>query len=101
MKTALTLLSVALLVSVAVFLFFRAVFRRTQSSSEGHVLAAIGLDATVITPIAPDGVGEIAYVQSGTRYSAPARTDDGLAHPNGASVRISRIVGTQFYVTAL
>jgi len=91
----------ALLVSVAVFLFFRAVFRRTQSSSEGHVLAAIGLDATVITPIAPDGVGEIAYVQSGTRYSAPARTDDGLAHPNGASVRISRIVGTQFYVTAL
>lgn len=90
----------ALLIAMAVFMLFRALFRRTQASSEGRVVAAIGLEATVITPIAPTGVGEIAYIQAGTRYSAPARADDGLVHPNGAAVRITRIVGSQFYVAA-
>ncbi len=90
----------ALTIAAAMFVLFRTLFRRTQASSEGRVLAAIGLDATVITPIGPAGVGDIAYVQSGTRYSAPARADDGVAHANGAAVRITRIVGSQFYVAS-
>lgn len=90
----------ALTIAAAVFVLFRELFRRTQASSEGHVVAVVGLDATIITPIAPGGVGEIAYVQGGTRYSAPARAEDGTAIANGATVRIVRLAGTQFYVTA-
>mgnify|MGYP001546641394 CR=1 FL=1 len=87
-------------VAAGVFWLFRTIFRNTQASSEGRIADVIGCNATVITPIAADGVGEIAYVQSGTRYSAPARADDGAAHPNGGAVRITRVVGSQFYVTA-
>ena len=53
----------------------------------------------LITPIPADGVGEIAYVQAGSRYTAPARTEGGAAVTNGQTVKIVRIVGTQFYVT--
>ena len=49
-------------------------------------------------PFPANGVGEIAYVQSGTRYSAPARSEKGEAIATGQTVKITRIVGTQFYV---
>ena len=88
-------------VAVMVFWLFQAIFRKIQASSEGHIADLVGSNATVITPIAPNGVGEIAYVQSGTRYSGPARTDDGATHVNGATVKITRVVGTQFYVAAV
>jgi membrane protein implicated in regulation of membrane protease activity len=87
-------------IAFLVFLLFSAIFRNTQGTSEGRVADLIGSEATVITPVAADGVGEIAYVQSGSRYSAPARSDDGLAHASGAPVKITRIVGTQFYVAS-
>ena len=89
-----------LLVAAFVFWVFDLIFRKTQGSSEGQVADLAGLEATVITPIAADRVGEIAYVQFGTRYSAPARAEDGAAFANGATVKITRIVGTQFYVAA-
>lgn len=85
-------------VAFLVFLMFRAVFRRTQSSSESKVAALVGSGATIITPIPENGVGEIAYVDSGTRYSAPARAENNLSIPAGAPVVISRIIGTQFFV---
>ncbi len=85
-------------VALAVFWLFRAIFVRTQGSSEGRVAEVVGLSATVITPIAEGGVGEIAYVQGGSRYSAPARAENGTAIANGAAVRITRVVGTQFFV---
>jgi membrane protein implicated in regulation of membrane protease activity len=88
----------ALGVACLVFLLFRAVFTKTQGSSEGRISELAGTFATVITPIPADGVGEIAYVQGGTRYSAPARSEGG-AIVNGATVKIVRIVGTQFYVS--
>ena len=58
----------------------------------------IGAEANVITPIPENGVGEIAYVVGGTRYSAPARAENNAAVANGRTVKITRIVGTQFYV---
>ena len=76
------------------------VFSKTQSSSEGRLANVVGTSATIITPIPLDGVGEIAYVQAGSRYTAPARSENGVAVPNGATVKITRIVGTQFYVSA-
>lgn len=76
----------------------RQLFRATESSSEGHVANLVGTSATVITPIPQHGVGEIAYVQSGSRYTAPARSESGCAVAGGQTVKIHRIVGTQFYV---
>jgi membrane protein implicated in regulation of membrane protease activity len=85
-------------VALVVFLLFNAMFKRTQSSSESRVATLAGQTASIITPIPENGVGEIAYVQSGTRYTAPARTENGRAIGAGQPVRITRIVGTQFYV---
>lgn len=87
------------IVAGIMYWFFGTVFRHTQSSSESHVGALVNTEATVITPIAAEGVGEIAYVVGGSRYTAPARVDNGVAVGNGQTVKIVRIVGTQFYVT--
>lgn len=87
--------------AAAVLWLFRWVFKKTQSSSESRVATLVGTTATVITPIGANGVGEIAYVQTGTRYSAPARGENNAAIASGVTVKITRIVGTQFYVSAL
>jgi len=89
-----------LVVAGALYLFLGMVFRHTQSSSESHVARLIGAEANVITPIPENGVGEVAYVVGGTRYTAPARGENGVAVANGKTVKITRIVGTQFYVQA-
>lgn len=77
---------------------FNVVFSHSQSSSESQVATLAGLSASIITPIPEKGVGEIAYVQGGTRYTAPARAENGASIAAGQAVRITRIVGTQFYV---
>ena len=86
------------LIALFTFWIFNTLFQRTQSSSESHVASLAGMVATVISPIPEKGVGEIAYVQGGTRYTAPARTENGLPVSAGASVRITRVVGTQVFV---
>jgi membrane protein implicated in regulation of membrane protease activity len=73
-------------------------FHVSDSSSESQVATLVGHVATVISPIPAGAVGEIAYVQSGTRYTAPAREERGEAVPTGSQVKITRIIGSQFYV---
>ncbi len=90
-----------LVIAVGVFFIFEAVFRSLQSSSESRISALLGQTATIITPIPANGVGEIAYVQAGTRYTGPAREEHGVAVANGQTVKIVRIVGTQFYVQSI
>jgi membrane protein implicated in regulation of membrane protease activity len=82
-------------ISLAVFNWM---FSKTQSSSESRVASLMGQMASIVTPIPVNGVGEIAYVQGGSRYTAPARTETGVAVPAGKPVRITRVVGTQYYV---
>jgi membrane protein implicated in regulation of membrane protease activity len=89
----------ALIIAAGVVWLFGTVFHKVDASSESRVATLVGMSATVITPIPADGVGEIAYVQSGSRYTAPARTENGTRIANGQTVKIVRIVGTQFYVT--
>jgi len=84
-----------------VFMLFNAMFSRTQSSSESRIASVVGQTASVITPIPATGVGEIAYVQGGTRYTAPAREEDGKPVGNGQTVKVCRIAGSQFYVRIL
>ncbi|HEX5400646.1 MAG TPA: NfeD family protein [Verrucomicrobiae bacterium] len=91
----------ALCISVMVLWLFNLVFSKSQSSSESRVATLVGQAATIITPIPENGVGEVAYVQSGTRYTAPARSENRAAIPQGEAVKIVRIVGTQFYVEML
>ena len=83
------------------FLLFNYMFSQTQSSSESRVSSLVGMTASIITPIPENGVGEIAYVQGGSRYSAPARTENGTPVPAGKPVRITRVVGTQYFVEVL
>src|SRR5438876_7753481 len=90
-----------LIVAAGVVGFFGMVFHKTQSSSESRIGNLSGCIATTVSPIPENGVGEIAYVQAGTRYTAPARTATGAAIAGGKAVRIQRIVGTQFYVEPL
>lgn len=89
----------ALAIAAGVVWLFGTVFHKVDASSESRVATLVGMNATVITPIPADGVGEIAYVQAGSRYTAPARTEQRTAVANGQTVKIVRIVGTQFYVT--
>lgn len=79
-------------------LLFNWMFSKTSSSSESRVASLMGLTASIVTPIPANGVGEIAYVQGGSRYTAPARTETGVPVPAGKPVRITRVVGTQYYV---
>ena len=89
------------LTASGVLWLLRQLFLKTQSSSESKVAKLIGVTATVITPIPEKGVGEIAYVQGGTRYTAPARCETDPALGNGKLVKITRIVGSQVYVQPL
>ena len=88
----------AVVVAGCLYKFLGYLFSHTQGSSESHIANIAGTDANVITSIPENGVGEIAYVVSGTRYTAPARGERGTAIANGQSVKIKRVVGTQFYV---
>ena len=89
------------LVAVGVLALFNAMFKKTQSSSESRVAAVVGLTASIATPIPENGVGEIAYIQGGSRYTAPARSENGAYIGAGRLVKVTRIVGTQFYVEAV
>jgi hypothetical protein len=88
------------LVALGVLWGVNVMFRKTESSSESCVATLAGQIASIVTPIPENGVGEIAYVQGGTRYTAPARTEKGNALGAGKLVKITRVVGTQFYVEA-
>jgi membrane protein implicated in regulation of membrane protease activity len=88
----------AFLVASGLYKALSSLFRHTQGSSESHVAALAGTDASVVTPIPENGVGEIAYVVGGSRYTAPARMENGAAVAGGKLVKITRVVGTQFYV---
>jgi membrane protein implicated in regulation of membrane protease activity len=91
----------AFCIAALVLWLFNLIFTRSQGSSESRVASLVGQTATLITPIPENGVGEIAYVQGGTRYSAPARSENRAAIPQGQTVKINRVVGTQFYVESV
>lgn len=82
-------------------LMFNYMFQRTQGSSEPRVATLVGQTASIITPIPTNGVGEIAYVHGGARYTAPARTETGTPIGAGKPVRITRIAGSQYFVEVI
>ena len=90
----------ALVVALGVLWLMNTIFRKSQGSSEALVGRLVGMTASLASPIPENGVGEISYVYGGSRYSAPARSENGRAIGTGKTVKITRIVGTQYFVEA-
>jgi len=79
------------------YLFYR-IMLATQGSSHARANEAIGVEAEVTIPIPHVGLGEVAYVLRGSRYTNPAKTIDGKELPVNTVVRIVNQVGTTFIV---
>jgi hypothetical protein len=97
-----TSLPVALLVAVgvaaAIFALFEWIFEKTQGSVNIDAAQMGGTHADVITPIPEKGIGEIAFVASGLRQNAPARSEDGRPIESPAEVEIVRAIGGSYIV---
>jgi hypothetical protein len=77
---------------------FYKIMQATQGSSHPRTGEEIGIEAEVTVPIPNDGVGEIAYVVRGTRFTNQARTVDGKELPAHVVVKIVKQVGTTYHV---
>ncbi|MDQ1326976.1 MAG: hypothetical protein QG641_256, partial [Candidatus Poribacteria bacterium] len=82
----------------AAFYILYRLFKATQANSNYSRESLLGLEAEVITSIPSDGLGEIAYVTRGSRFNAPARSEEHNPIPTHSVVRMTRIVGNIFYV---
>lgn len=70
----------------------------SRGSSQIRLQDLAGAQAEVITPIPAGGVGEVAALVSGQRYTAPAREARGREVPRGAHVRVLKMVGSTLLV---
>jgi hypothetical protein len=82
----------------AAFYLLYKIFSITQASSNYSRESVLDLEAEVITAIPADGVGEIAYTARGSRFSAPARSEEQVAIRKHAIVRMTQVAGSIFYV---
>ena len=78
---------------VLTFFFFYTIIRKVQGSSSPSQDETVGVTAEVITAIPADGVGEIAYVCRGARFTAQARSVAGHMLPCHSVVVLTRWVG--------
>jgi membrane protein implicated in regulation of membrane protease activity len=74
--------------------------RGSRGTSAIRIGSLAGAAAEVTTPIPEGGVGEVAALVEGQRYSAPAREVDGGALARGASVTVVRMAGSTLLVRA-
>jgi membrane protein implicated in regulation of membrane protease activity len=70
----------------------------SRSTSAIRLSALAGSPAEVTTPIPAGGVGEVAALVDGQRYSAPARDEEGGALARGTTVTVVRMVGNTLLV---
>jgi membrane protein implicated in regulation of membrane protease activity len=70
----------------------------SRGTSAIRLAALAGSPAEVITPIPAGGVGEVAALVDGQRYTAPAREADGGALARGTAVTVVRMVGSTLLV---
>lgn len=84
-------LPVSILIAVGQFLLYVKLFIKAQASSEATLSDILGCEAEVATSIPAGGVGEIAYVIKGSRYTAPASSSDGQPITRGTRVHVVNI----------
>jgi hypothetical protein len=65
----------------------------SRGSSQIRLASLVGAPAEILTPIPAGGIGEIAAVVGGQRYTGPAREAEGREVPRGAFVTVERVVG--------
>jgi membrane protein implicated in regulation of membrane protease activity len=70
----------------------------SRGSSQIRTQDLAGSPAEVITPIPAGGVGEVAALVGGQRFTAPARSDGGEEIARGTHVTVLRMVGTTLLV---
>jgi membrane protein implicated in regulation of membrane protease activity len=70
----------------------------SRGSSQIRLQDLVGVYAEVITPIPKEGLGEVAALVSGQRYTAPAREARGREVPRGAQVKVLKMVGSTLLV---
>lgn len=87
-----------LVVAGITFYLFARLMGWAQGSSQASAREALGGEAEVIIPIPAGGVGRIAYTLRDRRFTAPARSVDGQAVANHASVVIVRMAGSTVLV---
>jgi hypothetical protein len=87
-----------LIVGGAVSYGFFRIMLATQASSHARAGEEIGIEAEITVPIPNDGLGEIAYVVRGTRFTNPARTLDGKELPARVMVKIVKQAGNTYIV---
>lgn len=73
-------------------------FKATSAGSAPDGSEAVGQDAEVTLAIPHAGLGEIAYVIRGSRFTSPARCADGKELPASTPVKIVQLVGTTYLV---
>ena len=70
----------------------------SRGSSQIRLQDLAGAHAEVITPIPAGGLGEVAALVGGQRYTAPAREAHGKEVPRGAQVTVLKMVGSTLLV---
>jgi membrane-bound ClpP family serine protease len=93
----LALVSGLAIAGLAFYILYK-IFSMTQASSNYSRESVLDLEAEVITSIPANGIGEIAYTAKGSRFSAPARSEEQDAIPRHTIVRMTKVVGNIFYV---
>lgn len=71
----------------------------STGSSQIRLDDLAGAPAEVLTPIPAGGVGEVAAMVKGQRFTGPAREADGKEVPRGAPVTVKGMVGATLVVT--
>jgi membrane protein implicated in regulation of membrane protease activity len=72
----------------------------SRGTSAIRLSSLAGSPAEVTTPIPPGGVGEVAALVDGQRFTAPAREATGGALARGEAVTVLRMVGNTLLVTS-
>lgn len=88
----------AVVVAAIFFYSVKLLSSLTQASSEAHVAELVGAEAVITVPVPAGGVGEISYFSLGTRYTAPARSEDHEPIDRETKVYISRVDAGVYYV---
>lgn len=70
----------------------------SRGSSQIRLQDLVGVSAEVITPIPAGGLGEVAALVGGQRYTGAAREAHGREVPRGAQVKVLKMVGTTLLV---
>lgn len=89
------------LTSFLLYKFLILPLSKAQNTSAVFQEEIVGMTATVISPIASNGFGTIAYIVNGSKYNAPAQHVSKKAVKQGEKVIIYAIKNNVFYVEPL